>query len=384
VIVLLLRNVVQPNDWGPVDGLARLLGSAPTGGHEAELWVGTHERGPSTVIAHDPAMTGRKLAEVVGDLPFLLKVLAIGQALSIQAHPSIDEAAAGFAREEEAGLPVDAPHRNYRDAGAKPEVLVALEPTWVLCGFRSADEAADLIHALGASELGPLVDRLRGGGPDALLDALGWLLRLGPEDRHVVSRAASAAATCADPASRTDPLSWVGRLAQQHPGDPMCVAPLLLELLELAPGEAVHLPAGNLHVYLEGAGVELMSTSDNVLRGGLTSKHVDVDELLHVLRREAGVPPRPVRRVDGALTVYDCGEPTFGLVRVELGDEPVELAPRRQSLFLPVGGEARLAGDEGGLNVGRGDAAYAPAGEAIVASGHGSLWWATTGDGLPG
>jgi mannose-6-phosphate isomerase len=382
--MLLLRNVVQPYDWGPIDGLARLLGSEPTGEHEAELWVGTHGRGPSTVVAGDPATEGRTLAEVVGDLPFLLKVLAIGRSLSLQAHPSSEQAATGFAREEAAGLPVDAPDRNYRDAGAKPEVLVALVPTWVLCGFRPTDEAADLLHSLGSPEFGPLVDLLRGGGADALLDSLGWLLRLGPDDRDLVSRAASAAAGSADAASRTDPRAWVARLAHQHPADPTCVAPLLLELLELAPGDAVHLPAGNLHAYLEGAGVELMSTSDNVLRGGLTSKHVDVDELLRVLAPEVGVPPRPVRRIEGALTSYHCSEPAFGLVRVELGDEPVELAPAHESLLLPVGGEAELAGADGILTVGRGDAAFVPGGEAVGASGRGSLWWATTGDGLPG
>lgn len=381
--MLLLRNVVQPYDWGRVDGLARLLGSEPTGDHEAELWVGTHGRGPSTVVAGDPSADGRTLAEVVGDLPFLLKVLAIGQALSLQAHPSTEQAAAGFAREEEGRLPVDAPDRNYRDAGAKPEVLVALEPTWVLCGFRPADEAADLLHALGAPEVAPLVDQLRGGGAGALLDAVGWLLRLGNEDRDLVSRAASAAAGSADAASRADPRGWVARLARQHPGDPTCIAPLLLELVELAPGDAVHLPAGNLHAYLDGAGVELMSTSDNVLRGGLTSKHVDADELLRVLRPEIGVPPPPVRRVDGALTTYDCSEPAFGLVHVQLGDEPVELVPTRGSLLLPVGGEADLAGTESRLTVSHGDAAYASGGEAIAASGRGSLWWATTGDGLP-
>ena len=382
--MLLLRNVVQPYDWGPVNGLARIVGSEPTGAHEAELWVGTHGRGPSTIVAGDPAAEGRTLAEVVGDLPFLLKVLAIGQGLSLQAHPSTEQAAAGFAREEEAGLPVDAPKRSYRDGGPKPEVLVAVDPTWVLCGFRPADEAADLLHSLRVPELGPLVDQLRGGGAGAPLDALGWLLRLGPDDRELVSRAASAAAGSADGGPRTDPRTWVARLAQQHPGDPTCVAPLLLELLELAPGDAVHLPAGNLHAYLEGAGVELMSTSDNVLRGGLTSKHVDVDELLHVLRTEVGVPPRHQRRVDGPLTTYDCGEPAFGLVRVELGDEPVELIPARDSLLLPVGGQADLAGADARLSVGNGDAVYAAAGETISATGRGSLWWATTGDGLPG
>ena len=216
--MLLLRNIVQPYDWGPVDGLARLLGSEPTGEPEAELWVGTHERGPSTVVDGDPAAGGRSLAEVVGDLPFLLKVLAIGQALSLQAHPSAEEAAAGFAREEAAGLPVGAPERNYRDAGPKPEVLVALEPTWVLCGFRPADEAADLLDALGSPELGPLVDQLRGGGAESLLDALGWLLRLGPDDRDLVSKSVAAAVGSPAADSCTDPRAWVARLAQQHPG----------------------------------------------------------------------------------------------------------------------------------------------------------------------
>ncbi len=402
--MLLLHNPVQAYAWGTPDGLHPLVGSEPSGAPEAELWVGTHPRCPS-VVADDA--DGRTLAEVIAAdparwlgatladaghtaLPFLLKVLAVGAPLSLQAHPSADQARAGFDREEAAGIAADAPHRTYGDPNPKPEALVALAETWALCGFRPPAEAAALLASLDRPELDPLVAVLQGAEADALRHALGWILRLtGPERAEVAAAAADGAAAAGARGDLDDPLGWVTRLAGHHPGDPGCLAPLLLQLVRLAPDDAVHLPAGNLHAYLAGAGVEVMAASDNVLRGGLTPKHVDVDELLAVLRFEPGVPPGPaVRPLTPGVTAYDAGEDAFALVRVRPADATGGVAtiePAGPSLLLATGGDVDLAGPDGGLTLAGGDGAFvAPGRGPIEVSGSGTLWWATTGNALPG
>lgn len=408
--MLVLRNPIQPYDWGPVDGIAALVGTDPTGGHEAELWVGTHPRGPSVVAAGE--QQGRTLAAVIRDdpsrwlgaelaatgateLPFLLKVLAIGRPLSLQAHPSADQAAAGFAREEAAGIALDAPERCYPDASPKPEALVAIRPSWALCGFRPADESAVLLSRLGIDALAPFAAALAAadGLPEAEGEArravLEWLLRLEGDERIDLASAiagAEAVATAPTPPPETPPIvthSWVRELAQLHPGDPLALAPLLLNILPLAPGEAVHLPAGNLHAYLHGAGVEIMAASDNVLRGGLTPKHVDVDELVSVLRFEAGLPGGP-RRTTGAMTSYDVGEPAFALAVIEAAAGPVEVAPASPSLLLATGGPVEVTGPQGPVVLDRGLGAFvSPDSGPYQVSGSGWLWWATVGGGLP-
>lgn len=394
--MLLLHNSVQSYAWGTVDGLASLVGSAPTGGHEAELWVGTHPKAPSMVVG-DPS--GRSLADVIASdparwlgpdladeghtsLPFLLKILAIGEPLSLQAHPSAAEARAGFAREEAAGVPIEAPERTYRDASPKPESLVALVETSTLCGFRTPEEAAALVGALGVGELAPLITALEQSAPVGLHDALAWILGLQGDERSAVARkAASAAASQSD----SGPHRWMVRLAAEYPGDPSCLAPLLLHVVRLAPGEALHLPAGNLHAYLEGAGVEIMAASDNVLRGGLTPKHIDVAELLAILRFEPGVPARPVRADAGpGITTYDCHEPSFGLTLVEPDLGPVVIEPSGPSLLLATDGAVDVAGATSGLTLDHGDAAFVAPGEGpLTITGAGRLWWATIGSDLP-
>lgn len=397
--MLLLHNTVRAYAWGARDGLAEIVGTAPSGGPEAELWVGTHPGAPSTVVG-DPL--GRSLAEVVAadparwlgpdlagaghrSLPFLLKVLAIGRPLSLQAHPSAAQAAVGFAREEAAGIAIDAPERTYKDPEPKPESLVAVRETWALCGFRAPAAAAELVAGLDIGALAPLVDALVGGGPRAHADALGWLLHLAPPDRSAVAAVVAEEVADADPADRLDPRSWVQALAAAFPGDPLCLAPLLLNVVRLGPGESVHLPAGNLHAYLDGVGVEVMAASDNVLRGGLTPKHVDVEELLSVLCFEPGVPPEPVHQDlgDGTST-YDSSEQAYALAVVDPGDGVVEIRPTGPSLLLATGGSIDLAGPDGGLVIGHGDAAFVPPGEGpLQVSGPGRLWWATVGDALP-
>jgi mannose-6-phosphate isomerase len=399
--MLLLRNPIQPYAWGPVDGIAQLVGSEPTGEHEAELWVGTHPRGPSVVAAGEHE--GQTLAEVIADdpavwlgpdlaaqgataLPFLLKVLAIGQPLSLQAHPSAAQAAAGFDREEAAGIAIDAPDRNYRDASPKPEALVALDATWALCGFRAPIEAANLVAGLGVEAFDPLIEALASGGEDGLRTVLGWLLRLDGSSRASIADAVAAAVSGVRGDDLDDPRVWVRRLVAQFPGDPTAVAPLLLKVVHLDPGDAIHLPAGNLHAYLSGSGIEIMAASDNVLRGGLTPKHVDVDELLATLRFDASRTPRPaVTDRDDGISTYDAGEEAFALAVIEPSGGPVELAPARPSLLLATGGPVTVTGPDDDLVIDHGLAAcVAPGSGPIEVSGPGRLWWATTGDGLPG
>ena len=430
--MLLLHNPIQAYEWGDTNGIANLVDSVRTDGHEAELWVGTHPRGPSVIAAGENE--GRTLAAVIAEdperwlgpklaatgataLPFLLKVLSIGTPLSLQAHPSASQAREGYEREEAAGIPRDAHERLYADPFPKPEMLVAVRGTYVLSGFRRSVDAAVLVEALGVSALEPFIDGLRQEGDDGLRLALSWLLHLAaPERASIAAEASAAAAALAapdDPAgivgSALDAFEWVARLGALHPGDPTCIAPLFLSLRALSAGASAALAAGNLHAYLEGSGIEIMAASDNVLRGGLTPKHVDVDELLRILRfdhdgslgsgasadeatlRKAVTPTSDDVGTEADLPganhssrAYDPGFEQFGLVRVGLGGGPVEIEASQPSLLLAVGGEVDLAGVESGLTIGHGDAAFVAPGEGVItASGGGTLWWATTRGGLP-
>ncbi|MCB0972816.1 MAG: mannose-6-phosphate isomerase, class I [Acidimicrobiales bacterium] len=377
----LLRNTIQDYAWGPVDGIAAVVGSSPTGGREAELWVGTHERAPS-LVAWDEG-PGESLAHFTG-LSFLLKVLAIEAPLSLQAHPSPDEAWAGFQREEAAGIPRDAPERTYPDRSAKPEMLVALVDTWALCGFRPLAEARALVATLDAPSLAPLADALeREEAANAFREALAWSLRVAGDERAAAAAALADAASARAATDPDDPWTWVAELVERYPGDPGAVAPLLLELLHLRPGDAVHLPAGNLHAYLRGAGIEIMAESDNVLRGGLTPKHVDVDELLRVVCFEPGVPPAPVPERRGVLSVYDAGEDDFALARIDPGSGDADLQVVEDSLFLPIGGAATVSAGAGAWTAEPGQAVWIEPGGPVQVASEVPVWWATRGGGLP-
>ena len=241
------------------------------------------------------------------NLPYLLKVLAADEPLSLQAHPSAAQAAEGFARENAAGIPVDAPTRNYRDASHKPELICALTEFHALVGFREIAQTLALLRALDVAELAPHVALLAAQPDAAGLRALftTWITL----PQSVLDRAVPALQTaCVRLAQQGREFAREARMAlelsERYPGDAGVLAALLLNLVVLAPGEALYLPAGNLHAYLSGAGVELMANSDNVLRGGLTSKHVDVAELLRVLDftpRHAAGAARHGRRRLGAL-----------------------------------------------------------------------------------
>ena len=309
--LLRLDNPIQDYAWGSKTALSRLQGRPPAAEPEAELWIGAHPKAPSAVtlagrqvtldrlVADRPAETLGPAADRFGPaLPFLLKVLAVAEPLSIQAHPSLAQAANGFAREQAAGNPPDAPNRNYRDRNHKPELAVALEPYWMMSGFRPYVELVRNLEAVGVPELRDAAAALRRRPTErALGSLLATALQLNDQQRAgLVSRTEKYAAsqlrggghgTDAAAAAR-----WVERLAASYPGDAGVLSPYLLNLVHLAPGEGIFTDAGMLHAALSGTAVELQANSDNVLRGGLTVKHVDVPELLRVGRfvpREAAV-----------------------------------------------------------------------------------------------
>lgn len=247
-----VNGVVQHYAWGDPSFIPELLGAEPDGRPWAELWLGTHPNGPSTFDDGSP------IADTTGALPYLLKVLAAGSPLSLQTHPNADQARAGFERGD------------YPDPHPKPELLCALTPFQAFCGVRPVDATVDLLRGVGAVGLASVV---ADEGPGA---ALAGLYR-GTIDPSPTIEA------CRTSASDRPEVRWVRDLDARYPGEASVAASLLLNLVELEPGECVRLDAGNLHGYLSGAGIELMGNSDNVIRGGLTVKHVDVDDLLDVV-----------------------------------------------------------------------------------------------------
>lgn len=281
-----LDGVVQHYAWGDPTFLPTLLGIEPDTRPWAELWLGTHPNGPATFVDGSP------LSDVTGPLPYLLKVLAAAEPLSLQVHPDAEQAADGFAR----GV--------YTDDSAKPELLVALTRFEALCGVRPVEATCELLDRLGALELAAAVRS------DGVGDAIAAVYR----GRIDPAPTLAACATAAGPHA-----ALVRALADRYPGDPSVVVTLLLNHVVLEPGEALHLTAGNLHAYLGGAGIELMAASDNVVRGGLTVKSVDVNELLRIL------DPTPLEHpvIDVADGRYGLPEAGVSLVRVEPGSTHV-------------------------------------------------------------
>lgn len=401
-----LDNAIQRYAWGSHVAIAALQGRpTPTVEPEAELWMGAHPRAPSRIagegrslldaIADAPeAMLGAPVLQRFGPrLPFLLKVLAAAQPLSLQAHPDAARARAGFAEEDAAGIPHDAPHRNYADPHAKPELVCALQPFVALCGFRTLADTRALVEALGVPQLRARTDVLfTRSEPEALAEVVRGLLTMA-EPGPLVAEVRRAAARSGGRDDRWHrERAWVQRLAERHPNDAGVLVALLLELVVLERGEALFLSAGNLHCYLEGTAVEIMGGSDNVLRGGLTPKHVDVPELLRVLDLRAGstviVHPRPVSEHE---VLYDTPCPDFALSRIELPTGESWSAPLRgPELLLCVEGSVRVEGGVApgsGLTLKTGESAFVPASQPdrrVHADADAVVFRATVGaDGQP-
>ncbi|MGI9051946.1 MAG: mannose-6-phosphate isomerase, class I [Ilumatobacteraceae bacterium] len=310
-------GVVQHYEWGDEAFLPALLGVETDGRPWAELWLGTHPNGPATLP------DGRPLDDVTGLLPYLLKVLSVGRPLSLQAHPDAEHARLG--------------HRagRYPDPFAKPELLCALTPFEAFCGVRPVDATIDLLGELGADELATVVRH------DGVGEALQALYRGRLHVDPIIHAAAG---------SERDEARWVQRLAASYPGDPSVAVTLLLNLVRLLPGEALVLGPGNLHAYLAGAGIELMGASDNVVRGGLTTKPVDVDDLLQVVDVTALADP-----ITEPAIVYPLAGTSIRLLRL---DGPTHRIADGHELVVMTDGRTGYLGAGAGLDVPTGVTAY--------------------------
>ncbi|MFI5890819.1 mannose-6-phosphate isomerase, class I [Actinoplanes sp. NPDC051513] len=359
-----LTGVIRPYAWGSHTAIAELQGRpSPTEAPEAELWLGAHPDDPSTVggaagdvslstlIAGSPKdqLGEQVMAEFGPRLPFLLKVLAAGAPLSLQAHPDRAYAREAFARQQaDPSLP-----RNYTDANHKPEMLVALTPFEALCGFRAPGQAADTLESLAIPSLEPVIKSLRDGDLRSAVEAL---LTWPEDDRNALTAAVRESGVS----------ELAAGLADRYPGDPGVLVALLLNHVRLQPGEAIWMPAGNLHAYVKGLGVELMAASDNVLRGGLTPKRVDVAELLKVLRFEVLDDPvlKSAEVAPGILT-WPVPIPDFVLYRLDLdgAGPPLEVPAEGPRIILATSGDlfAGESVDGTPIELTRGDAAFAPA-----------------------
>jgi mannose-6-phosphate isomerase len=340
------------------------------------------------IIAADPAgQLGTHTATAFnGRLPFLLKVLAADMALSIQVHPSRMQAEAGYQAENERGLRPGDKSRNYADDWPKPEILCALTEFEVLAGMRHQADAAALLRALGVDDLMPLAANLETAGtPAALTETLAAILTWPADDRATLVTATVNA--CARLAATASPYAAAcaaaTRIAADHPGDLGIIGSLLLKHAVLQPGQAVFLPAGGLHAYLRGTGVELLANSDNVVRAGLTPKHIDVPELLALTDPAVEVPVIEQRRLGNGVSVYDSPAPEFRLYHAELANAEVTLPGAGGArVVLCAEGSAALAasGDGTTLTISRGESCFLSAADAAVtAAGQAALFIATSG-----
>jgi mannose-6-phosphate isomerase len=386
-----LTNAVRHYPWGSRTVIPELLGQpSPAERPHAELWMGAHPGDPSVLddgrpldkaIAVDPeVLLGARVAERFGPrLPFLLKVLAADSPLSLQAHPSLEQAQAGYHAEEAAGIPLEDATRTFKDPFHKPELILALTTFEALCGFRPVEGSLHCLAKLEVPELKPTIAALARGG---LRAAVLQLLTLEPERRtelvEAVAESASRFVAAQDP-EFINTYRWAARLAAAYPGDPGVVISLMCNHLKLEPGEAVFLPAGNLHAYLSGAGIEVMAGSDNVLRGGLTGKHVDLAALIEVLDFTDGRVPTlwPVPGPGGMR--YPVPVEDFDLTRADVREgEPATLTTSGPQVVLCTEGTAVLASADGELELQKGRSAFIPAGAPVSARGDAVLYRATT------
>jgi mannose-6-phosphate isomerase len=390
--VFRIEGIPRNYDWGSRSAIEDMLGIPRDGNPIAELWFGAHPDDPANVpalhttldalIADDPAAAlGAGTAQRFdGKLPFLLKVLAAERPLSIQVHPTLAQAQAGFAAEDAAGIARDARGRNYRDANHKPELVCALTRFEALCGFRPVQDAKAVLARFGIAELAPIVELL--DSDDPLRAAFVHVLTLAepaPLARAVADRARELA--MGDP---EDGAARAVLLADAHfPGDAGVVLSLLLNYLVLEPGEAIYLGAGNVHAYLRGVGIEIMANSDNVLRCGLTPKHIDVAEVLKVADFSPLPDPRwpGVSDADGVES-FPVPVEDFLLSRVDLRTTGGATVTRVGSaeIVLCASGSVTISAGTGEIHLEPGHAAFVTAGaESVELTGSGVAFVATTG-----
>nr|WP_314843599.1 mannose-6-phosphate isomerase, class I [uncultured Microbacterium sp.] len=376
-MLLSLSNVPRDYAWGSTTLLADLERRAPSDAPEAEVWFGDHPGDPADVAG------GGTLDEITGgSLPYLLKLLAAASPLSIQVHPTREQAREGWARESH--LDAGHPDRNYRDDNHKPELIVALSERFEsLSGLRRVEHTMRLLITLGEGA-GPtaLRRRLLAEG-DVLRDTIGWLLSgdAQAEVDEIIDAVREAAASDSGSGEWDATLRAVAAISETYPGDPGVVVALLMNHVVLKRGEGVFLRAGLLHAYISGLGVEIMAASDNVLRGGLTPKRIDVPQLLSILDTTAGEVPVIRPSDDGAVTEYPVPIEDFALSRIALTGEDVVIPVVGPTMVLVTAGTVTVRADAAdAVEVAVGTAAFASADEgSLTIAGVGEAFVATPG-----
>ncbi|ENL1284335.1 mannose-6-phosphate isomerase, class I [Vibrio parahaemolyticus] len=297
-----MNNKIQNYAWGSTSSIHDLFGfSNETNEPQAEVWMGTHPNGCSEVQIeqntlplselikqNQPAYLSAETAAKFGDLPFLFKILAAEHALSIQVHPSKQDAEIGFEKEQSAGIPLNASHRNYKDPNHKPELVYALTSYQAMNGFRSYAEIIEAFSLCDIDELRAPLDAFKHeANSQGLRDFFVHILTMEGETKEralkqLLAHASrqSEQSTDSEQGTDSDVFQLILDLSTQYPGDVGLFAPLLLNVITLQPGEAMFLSARTPHAYIKGTGLEIMANSDNVLRAGLTPKHMDVEELV--------------------------------------------------------------------------------------------------------
>ncbi|AIK86875.1 mannose-6-phosphate isomerase, class I [Corynebacterium glutamicum] len=371
-------------DWGSIDMIPNFIGQAPDGTKIAELWWGSHPEGPATVDS--VLLTDLIKKDVAGELgqgstsfdrklPFLVKLLAANDPLSIQAHPSRQQAIIGFDREENDGVPLSAPSRNYRDSNHKPEVLIAMTEFRAMVGLRQISDLIDLVDELELKKFREYLldgEDLRSTDPrNLVVNTLNLDKTRGQELLKELSEALERTPMPRD--WMRDAIETTKGLVKAHPGDIGILFGLLLNTVILSPGEAIFVPSGHLHSYVHGIGLEVMASSDNVLRGGLTSKNIDVEELLKVLNPEILSDPFVTFSDEGEaiLTVQD-----FRIKHTVVeGEQPLEALVGKPAIAVCTSGEVQIED----LHLSQGMAAWKPARESFnMLRGSGELYtiWA--------
>lgn len=390
-----MKNPIQTYAWGSHTAIAALLGDeSPSTEPQAELWMGAHLKSPSKVFfdsrwvplseligRYPTELLGRKVAEKFDrSLPFLFKVLAAAEPLSIQAHPDAQQAVDGFQRENLKGLSLSDPQRNYRDDRPKPECLCALAPFTGLCGFRTPEEILSVSAPVWPKDDTAALDIVHNTkSTNGLHDFFLFLMQLDKEHRtELTARVVESAAPLED---QNEAYRWVSRLNKKYLGDIGVLSPLMLNLITLQPNEAVYLPPRQLHAYLDGIGIEVMANSDNVLRGGLTPKHVDLPELTKILDFHPHKPEilTPKFRTESQ-GVYDSSSEAFCLTLLTVtGRRPLSINARFQGpeIILAIKGKCGIRGrnDQNDLTIEQGESVFIPAAvETYTLSGDARLF----------
>jgi mannose-6-phosphate isomerase len=394
--IFTLKNEIKKYEWGSVTFIPELTGDPSPGQPQAEMWLGAHPAGPSLALFDDRQMPLDELIKIdpegllgastarrfSGQLPFLLKVLAAAHPLSIQAHPDRDQALRGFEMEDHEGIPLDSPNRNYKDRNHKPELICALTRMWALKGFRKKEEIINLTSMINAPSIAFHKALLKEGTEkEGLKNFFVSLLTMEKERQRLLVEEVIGAIN--DMKTFDPAVDWMKRLYRDYPGDIGVLSPLFLNVVSLEPSEAVYISSGELHCYLEGAGLEIMANSDNVIRGGLTSKHVDKKGLIDILDFSPKEPKILSPESMGNEAFYHTGSEEFILSVISLGGDPSkELSyntakQRSAEIIISIAGKARMGGLPGGdiIDLSKGMSVFVPASIAgYTINGHGTLY----------